>query len=86
MAGAWTIREPLIRLVERLMAPEDLVGIMTPKMSAADIVFARKTSVIEGGLRDSWPWGERHTLQKDERENLYEACYPWQQPRTWSPR
>jgi VWFA-related protein len=77
MAGAWTIREPLIRLLDRLMGPEDLVGIMMPRMSAADIVFARKTRVIEGGLRDRWPWGERHTLQKDEREHMYEMCYPW---------
>ena len=77
MAGSWTIREPLIRLLERLMGPEDLVGVMTPRMSAADIVFARRTTVIEGGLRDAWPWGERHTLQKDELELLYEACYPW---------
>ena len=79
MAGGWTIREPLIRLVDRLMGPEDLVGIMTPRMSAADVVFARKTAVIEGGLRDRWPWGERHTLQRDEREHMYEACYPWKQ-------
>ena len=79
MAGSWTIREPLIRLLDRLMGPEDLVGIMTPRMSAADIVFARKTRVIEGGLRDNWPWGERHTLQKDEREQMYEMCYPWEQ-------
>ncbi len=75
--GAWHAREPLIRLIDRLMGPDDLVGIMTPRMAAADVVFARKTQVIESGLRDRWPWGERHTLQKDEREYLYEMCFPW---------
>ena len=75
--GAWTVREPLVRLIDRILAPEDLIGIMTPMMAASDIVFARKTDVVAGGLRDKWPWGERHTLAEDEREFMYKACYPW---------
>jgi VWFA-related protein len=74
--GAWQAREPLIRLLERVLGDEDLVGIMTPSMAASDIVFARKTQVIQAGLRDRWPWGERHTLQKDAIEHQYELCYP----------
>jgi VWFA-related protein len=77
--GAWHSREPLIRLVDRMMGPEDLLGIMTPEMAPSDIVFARKTAVIAGGLRDAWPWGERHTLHRDELENLFELCYPWKE-------
>ena len=75
--GAWHSREPLIRLVDRLMGPEDLIGVMTPEMSPAQVVFARKTSVIAGGLRDIWPWGERHTLHRDDVEILWETCFPW---------
>jgi VWFA-related protein len=77
MHGAWNIREPLIRLIDRILAPDDLVGIMTPMMAASDIVFARKVDVIAGGLRDDWPWGERFTLAEDDQERLYRACYPW---------
>jgi VWFA-related protein len=75
--GAWNSREPLVRLIDRILAPEDLIGIMIPRMSASDIVFARKSEVVAGGLRDRWPWGERFTLARDEREYMYEACYPW---------
>jgi VWFA-related protein len=81
MAGAWTLREPLIRMVDRLMGAEDLIGIMTPRMAASDVVFARKTTVLEGVLRDRWPWGERFTLARDEVEKLYEMCYPWESTR-----
>ena len=49
---------------------------MTPKMSAADVVFARKTEVIASGLRARWPWGERGTIQMDDREKFYDSCYP----------
>jgi VWFA-related protein len=74
--GGWHAREPLIRLIDKILGPDDLVGVMTPKMSAADVVFARKTDVIAGGLRARWPWGERGTIQLDDRERLYDACYP----------
>jgi VWFA-related protein len=75
--GAWHAREPLVRLLDRLMGPEDLIGLMTPEMAPSDIVFARKTDVVTSGLRDKWPWGERHTLERDDIEKLFELCYPW---------
>jgi VWFA-related protein len=74
--GSWHAREPLIRMLDRVLGADDLVGIMTPRMSAGDVVLARKTQVMADGLRNIWPWGERHTLMKDERELQYEACYP----------
>jgi len=74
--GAWHAREPLIRLIDRMLGPDDLVGIMTTRMSAADLVLARKTEVIASGLRDIWPWGEAGTLIQDAREQNYGICYP----------
>ena len=74
--GSWHAREPLIRMIDRVMGPDDLVGVMTPKMSAADVVFARKTQVLADGLRNIWPWGERDQIQRDDRDYQYEMCYP----------
>jgi VWFA-related protein len=74
--GGWHAREPLIRLIDRVLGPDDLVGVMTPKMAASDVVLARKTEVIASGLRSVWPWGERHTIQKTEQEYFFESCYP----------
>ncbi len=74
--GSWHAREPLIRMIDRVLGPDDLVGVMTPKMSAADVTFARKTQVIADGLRNIWPWGERDMIKPDERDYQYEQCYP----------
>lgn len=74
--GTWHIREPLIRLIDRILGPDDLVGILTPEMAPHDMTLARKTEVIEKGLREAWPWGYRHTLQQDRREYDYDLCYP----------
>ena len=76
VAGAHGINEPLIRLLDRVLAPEDLVGVMTTAMSAAQLTLGRKTEVLARGLRDNWPWGERFRLvPMDAREKLYEDCY-----------
>ncbi len=80
ISGTWNIREPLIRLIDRVLGPDDLIGIMTPKMSAKDVVLARKTDVMSGGLRDRWPWGERHTIQMDKEDKQYEYCYGLNSP------
>jgi len=76
LEGSWHAREPLIRFVDRLLGPDDLVGVMTPTMSAADVVFARKTVVLADGLRNIWPWGTRQTLIEDDRDREYDSCYP----------
>jgi VWFA-related protein len=74
--SAHTINEPLIELIDRILGPDDLVGIMTPEMAATQVVFARKTQVIEESLRKNWAWGSRFTTLRDERETAYENCYP----------
>ena len=76
VASAHAINEPLIRLIDRILGPDDLVGIMTPDMAANQVVLGRKTQVIEDSLRVNWPWGRRFSIIKDDREQAYEACHP----------
>src|SRR5688572_11174763 len=77
VASAHRVNQPLIRLVDRILGPDDLVAVMTPEMSAAEITFGRKTEVIAGMLRDKWTWGVRHSIiPMDSREREYERCYP----------
>ena len=76
VSSSHDINEPLIRLVNRLLAPEDLIAVMTPDMRPDEIVFGRKTQVLETGLRKNWAWGKRFTFARDEREQSYIQCYP----------
>jgi hypothetical protein len=46
--GSHRIRRPLIDMLERIIGPDDLVGFMTPEMSAKDVTLARRTETIEG--------------------------------------
>ncbi len=74
--GSHAIKEPLIDLMQRIMSEDDLVAVMTPEMSPSQLTFGRRTRVIEEGLRSNWAWGRRHTIILDEREKMYDACFP----------
>ena len=76
--GSHQIKEPIIRLIDRILGPDDLAAIMTPYMSTSSIALARKTVVLEQQLRDHWIWGTRHSIlpTHDDREEAYENCYP----------
>ena len=79
--GSHGIKEPIIRLIDRILGPDDLAAIMTPAMAASQIVLARKTVVLEQQLRDHWTWGTRHSItETDDRERAYEHCYPSVEP------
>jgi VWFA-related protein len=75
--GSHRIRQPLTDTLNRLIGPDDLVGVMTPDMSPTDIAFARKTTTIEGFLARHWTWGEsQRTFKNDPIEQMYEYCFP----------
>jgi VWFA-related protein len=75
--GSHRIRQPLTDTLNRLIGPDDLVGVMTPDMSPTDIAFARKTTTIDGFLARHWTWGEsQQAYRSDPVERMYETCFP----------
>ena len=78
--GSSNMRLPLVRFLDRVLGPEDLVAVMTPEMAASDITFGRKTIVISNIMENEWTWGRRGRTgaDNDPKEDLYAACYPGQ--------
>ena len=71
------MREALVDFLRRTVGPDDLVGVMTPDMSAAGITLTGRTELIEADLERTWAWGERdQTVRRDPEEQSYEICYP----------
>jgi len=74
--GSANMRLPLIKLLDRLLGPDDLVALMTPEMGASEITLARKTTVISNIMQTQWMWGRRGRIaDNDPKEDLYESCY-----------
>jgi VWFA-related protein len=76
--GSARMREPLVRFIDSVLGPDDLIAVMTPEMSAADLTLARKTTVISRMISDNTFWGrrDRGIIDNDPKDDLYDACYP----------
>jgi VWFA-related protein len=76
--GSARMREPLVRFIDSVLGPDDLIGVMTPEMSAADLTLARKTTVMSRMISDNTFWGrrDRGIVDNDPKEDVYDACYP----------
>lgn len=77
VASSHRMRQPLINLLNRTLGQDDLIGVVTPEMSAKDLTLARRTTTIEGILTEHWHWGDRDSIiPLDESEQQYQNCYP----------
>jgi VWFA-related protein len=81
--GSHAMRQPIVRFLDRVIGQDDLVAVMTPEMSARDLTFGRKTTVISEMMQNDWAWGRRDTVgRQDPKEERYETCYPPEQKNT----
>ena len=75
--GSYRAQAPLTRLLDRVIGQDDLVGVMTPDMSARNLALGRRTTSIESFLKDHWTWGQRNRITTpDPREQEIMRCYP----------
>ncbi len=58
------------------MGEHDLVGVMTPEMSAASVTFGRRTTVVEEILQRHFELSRSRDMEAlDEEDNIYLGCY-----------
>ncbi len=75
--GAVNVKQPLARLLNRIIGPDDMVAVMTPETSAGSLTFARRTTTIEAMLDQWWKWGRRDRItDRDPLDEQYERCFP----------
>jgi VWFA-related protein len=67
---------PLVRLLDEVMGPDDVIAVMTPEMSARDVTFSRKASGIAPAFErfEQDARGDR-SRRRDPEEARYEACF-----------
>ena len=78
LSGSYHARKPIIESLDRIIGPDDLVGVMTPEMSAQSVTYSRRTGSIERAVTDTWYWGEKNRLSPSATpaEQAIEMCYP----------
>jgi len=57
--GSHNIRAPLVNMLDRVVGPTDLFGVMTENMRPQDLTLGRRSVTVAGMLEKYWTWGER---------------------------
>lgn len=71
-----SMRLPLIKVLDRVIAADDMVAVMTPEMSPSQMTFGRKATVISNIMQSDWAWARGgRTERRDQKDALYDACY-----------
>ena len=77
LGGSARSSEPIAAFLDKVVGPGDLVGVMTPDISAENITLTRRGAGIDRMLRDAWTFGQRDRLNTlDPHEQEIQACYP----------
>jgi len=74
--GARDVRVALVRFLDRLLDEDDVVGVMTPEMTPADIHFGPKESIIPAIMQDETFWERARVGSRDPKEDRYAQCFP----------
>jgi VWFA-related protein len=77
LEGSFRSTKPIEAFLDKVVAPNDLVGIMTPDITPENMTLVRKGAGIDRIVQDAWTWGERDRMNSsDPREEEFKACYP----------
>jgi len=83
--GRGDLRIPLLRFLDHLLGPNDLVGLMTPDMKASEVTLSRRSTVISDLANDD-RWNGRSEKRQDLKEFAWENCYPTRQGSVYAGR
>lgn len=76
IASGRALRGPLVQMLDRLIGPRDLFGVITPQLPAASFVLGRKSVTAADMLSRHWAWGAHDTiLPQDGIEQLFDSCF-----------
>lgn len=69
------LRLALVRFLDQLLGPNDLIGLMTPDMAASELKLARRSTVISDFANDARWLPARPSTTQDLKEFGWENCY-----------
>jgi VWFA-related protein len=72
--SAMRTRSSLLKFLQRIVGPDDLVAGMTPEMEPDALAFGSRTESLEGVLNGIW--ARRSSVIETPEEEAMKSCYP----------
>jgi VWFA-related protein len=76
VAGSHRLRVPLGELLNRMLGPKDLFGVLTPAQLPKDLLIGQLTQTIEEQLAKHWTWGLADRIAPLPGEAEFEMTFP----------
>jgi VWFA-related protein len=73
-ANSAYVRQPLLDMLNRMLGPNDLFGLLTPSQDARDLVLGQRMEAVEEQLTRFGPWGRADRRDLDPEEERLAAC------------
>lgn len=73
--GSHRIRVPLVRMLNEMLGPSDLFGVISTEHDPATLTFARRITTAEDMLARYWSWGMRDSAVLHEDEIGLTMCF-----------
>ncbi len=73
LLGSHSLRQPLVNMLQRILGPRDLFGMLTPRQRPTDLILGRQALMIEEQLAN-WTWGLQDRLEPEPQDFELEAC------------
>jgi VWFA-related protein len=77
-ASAMQSRPAMLKFLDQVLGPDDLLAVMTPEMTGSSISFSTKTGAAREALERRLPWGRRDEApgaEEAEDEKMFSSCY-----------
>jgi VWFA-related protein len=76
LAGSHAVRRPIVDMLNRMLGPRDLFGVLTPaQRPLVDLILGQQTLTIEEQLTRYWDWGYQASSNRTEEEMMLEVCF-----------
>lgn len=77
LSGSYSLRQPLVAMLQRMLGPRDLFGMLTPRQMPKDLILGRQSLMIEEqlGAGVNWIWGLEGRYEPEPEELALEACF-----------
>jgi len=76
LASGRSLRGPLVEMLDRLIGPRDMFGVITPELPPSSFLLARKTGTVADMMSRYWYWGDDDKITpQDDIEQLFDSCF-----------
>ncbi|MEX2273469.1 MAG: VWA domain-containing protein [Vicinamibacterales bacterium] len=76
IASGRALRAPLVEMLDRLIGPTDMFGVITPELPPSSFILGRRTTSVADMLKRYWFWGADDALRpQDQIEQLLDSCF-----------